>query len=112
MPNWEHPRASLTLHCNHVGWPESFDREFDPAPQPLPGRGFPPADVEFSSIVLRSGSLLNLGAPFRGPIFLCRVALAYPVDPRTDLINPPVERDDQAQSSVMDGLLQSAGDFH
>src|SRR6185369_12308896 len=44
MPNWGHRRAALTLHCNHVGWLESFDREFDPAPQPLPAGRFPPTD--------------------------------------------------------------------
>src|SRR5437868_7552516 len=42
LPHWGHSRAPLHRHRAHVGWREMLDREFDPAPQPLPAGRAPP----------------------------------------------------------------------
>src|SRR5437868_3199575 len=36
LPHWRHSCAALHRHSAKVGWREMPDREFDPAPQPLP----------------------------------------------------------------------------
>ena len=69
-----------------------LDREFDPAPQPLPGRGFQPADFGLKCVPDPSSSLAG---PFSGPAF-------FPV-PIAGLASVRGSHGGQAQSSVMMG---------
>src|SRR5712671_1182643 len=65
MPNSGQSAAALPPHLNAVGWQESPNREFDPAPQPLPVRAL----LHQPTQEIRNHSGYLLAGPFSGPAF-------------------------------------------
>src|SRR5437868_4304734 len=95
MPNSGQLSAFLPLHLNAVGWQESPNREFDPAPQPLPVRAL------LHQPTPRYGTILDpfLAGPFSGPAFFPSA-----VAPLLRPIRASVKR-----SKVLAGLQPLAG---